>query len=170
MDDDFQSLEKELQQLRPAPLSPRLVAQVEVELAGRTSGAALFKCRPGATPAARAPIFRHWWWAVTLPAAAAIALVWSLRSPTATPSGAEGAAVATVVPATEEGGLKPVAAENVLVAARDEGVVTLDDGTAARRERLQFVDTITWKNPRTNASLRWSIPREEVRVVPIVFQ
>ena len=66
--------------------------------------------------------------------------------------------------------LKPVAAENVLVSARDEGLVTLEDGTPARRERLQFVDTITWKNPRTNSSLRWSVPREEVRIVPVVFQ
>jgi hypothetical protein len=66
--------------------------------------------------------------------------------------------------------LKPVAAENLLVVASDEGLVTLDDGTPARRERRQYVDTITWKNPRTNASLTWSMPREEVRVVPIVFQ
>ena len=66
--------------------------------------------------------------------------------------------------------LKPVAAENVLVSASDEGLVTLEDGTPARRERLQFVDTITWKNPRTNSSLRWSVPREEVRIVPVVFQ
>ena len=47
---------------------------------------------------------------------------------------------------------------------------TLDDGTAARRERFQYVDTITWKNPRTNASVRWTMPREEVRVVPVKFQ
>lgn len=66
--------------------------------------------------------------------------------------------------------MKPIAAENVLVSARDEGLVTLADGTAARRERLHFVDTITWKNPRTNASLVWTVPREEVRVVPISFQ
>ena len=65
---------------------------------------------------------------------------------------------------------KPVAAEKVLYAARDEGLVTLEDGTTARRERLSYVDTITWKNPRTNASLTWSVPREEVRVVPVHFQ
>ena len=66
--------------------------------------------------------------------------------------------------------LKPVAAENVLISATDEGLVTLEDGTRARRERLQYVDTITWKNARTNASLTWRVPREEVRVVPIAFQ
>lgn len=66
--------------------------------------------------------------------------------------------------------LKPVAAENVLYAASDEGLVTLDDGTTARQERLSYVDTITWKNPLTRASLTWSVPREEVRVVPVNFQ
>jgi hypothetical protein len=48
--------------------------------------------------------------------------------------------------------------------------VTLADGTAARRVRSSYVDTITWKNPKTNASLRWSVPRDEVRVMPVVFQ
>jgi hypothetical protein len=65
---------------------------------------------------------------------------------------------------------KPVAAENLLVEARDEGYVTLDDGTTARRVRRSYVDTITWQDPRTNASLVWSVPREEVRVVPVLFQ
>ncbi|MBL9185971.1 MAG: hypothetical protein JNK23_00695 [Opitutaceae bacterium] len=66
--------------------------------------------------------------------------------------------------------MKPVAAENLLVSVRDEGLVTLDDGTRARRERLHYVDTIVWKNSRTHASLTWSVPREEVRIVPVVFQ
>jgi hypothetical protein len=65
---------------------------------------------------------------------------------------------------------KPVAAENVLYAASDEGPVTLDDGTSARRERLSYIDTITWKNSRTNASVRWTVLREEIRVVPVKFQ
>ena len=63
-----------------------------------------------------------------------------------------------------------LAEEDGLVRARDEGFVTLDDGTPARRERLVFVDTITWSDPRTNASLTWTVPREEVRVVPVSFQ
>jgi hypothetical protein len=58
----------------------------------------------------------------------------------------------------------------VLYAAEDEGIVTLDDGRPARRERLHYVDTVTWRNPRTNASLTWSVPREEVRIVPVNFQ
>jgi hypothetical protein len=48
--------------------------------------------------------------------------------------------------------------------------VTLDDGTPARRARLKFVDSVTWRDPRSNASLTWTVPREEVRVMPVVFQ
>ena len=66
--------------------------------------------------------------------------------------------------------LKPIQVENVLLGADDEGLVTLADGTQARRERLRYIDTVVWKNTRTNASLTCSVPREEVRVVPIVFQ
>ena len=65
---------------------------------------------------------------------------------------------------------KPVAAENLLLDASDEGYTTLDDGTPVRRMRRSYIDTITWKDPRTNASLTWSVPREEVRVIPVVFQ
>jgi hypothetical protein len=93
------------------------------------------------TPPARS---LAWWAWSAVPAAIAAALVLAF--------------VATNRPAT--------AGE----AAPDEGLVTLADGTPARRVRSSYVDTITWKNPRNNASLRWSVPREEVRVVPVVFQ
>ena len=42
-----------------------------------------------------------------------------------------------------------------------------DDGTAAHRVFQRYLDTYTWRNPRTNASLRWTVPRDEVRVVPV---
>jgi hypothetical protein len=40
------------------------------------------------------------------------------------------------------------------------------DDTSARQVRARYVDTYTWKNPRSNASLKWSVPRDEVRVIP----
>ncbi len=61
---------------------------------------------------------------------------------------------------------RPVKAANLLYDLTDEGPVVLDDSTHARRVRARYVDTYTWKNPATNASLKWSIPREEVRVMP----
>lgn len=158
MDDELQDLEAELKRLRPSAPSPALISRIEREL----------RERPAGRPAASAP----WFWIAALPAAAAVAVAWTVFFHSPAKSGKTGTLAASpprvVVESPVE--MKPVAAENVLVSARDEGLVTLEDGTAARRERLQFVDTITWKNPRTNASLVWTVPREEVRVVPISFQ
>ena len=151
MDDELDELEAELNRLQPPPPSAALLRRIEAQLA------------EPAAPRTLAPVFRLW--AVTLPAAAAVALVFTHFSPPAGPSSPR-----TALGTAPAAPLKPVAAENVLVSARDEGLITLEDGTPARRERLQFVDTITWKNPRTNASLTWSVPREEVRVVPVLFQ
>jgi hypothetical protein len=147
MDDELRNLEAELKRLRPVAPPPRVVAAIETELATR---------RPAAP---------SWGWAVALPAAAAVAMLAGV----AMRRDLSNRATARTQPAAA-GVLKPVEVENVLYSARDEGEVTLADGTIARRERLRFVDTITWKNPQTNASLRWSVPREEVHVVPISFQ
>ncbi|MBI4623506.1 MAG: hypothetical protein HY736_09860 [Verrucomicrobia bacterium] len=162
MDDELQQLEAELKRLRPVAPSPELFRRVTSDLA------------PASRCERRANI--PWLWAAVLPAAAAaVAIIFlpiARHDPTpqiepATPPKVA-ATAATVMTSGEV--LKPVAVENVLYSAQDEGLVTLDDGTPARRERLNYVDTITWKNPRTNASLTWQVPREEVRVVPVSFQ
>ncbi len=157
MDDDLQDFEAELKALQPAPPSRELEARLERELA---------------VPAKRRPLAPiRWIWSVALPAAAAIALMSTQGGrPPGFPGSAARAPGHHSAQAAAETSLKPVAAENVLVSTSDEGLVTLEDGTPARRERLQFVDTITWRNPRSHASLTWSVPREEVRVVPISFQ
>lgn len=64
---------------------------------------------------------------------------------------------------------RPVKAANVLYDVRDEGLVLLEDNTPGRAVRARYVDTYTWKNPATNASLKWSVPRDEVRVLPASF-
>ena len=142
MDDDLLQLEAELKSLRPVGPSRTLTASVDHALA-----------QPRRT---------YWAWAA-LPLAAALAAVVFVRERPAAPPPA--AAVAAPV-AT----YKPVSAENLLYDQRDEGLVTLADGTTARRYRSSYVDTITWKNPRTRASLRWSVPRTEQRVIPVSFQ
>jgi hypothetical protein len=166
MDEELPQLEAELKRLRPAPPPAALRARLQRALGPAPTSrtpAAVRPSVPGRTAA--------WWWAV-LPAAAAVVLVFTFEvrtpSPVAPSPGPVAAPGAMTAPAG--GDLKPVAAQNVLYAADDEGLVTLDDGTPARRERLHFVDTITWRNPRTNASLQWSVPREEVRIVPVNFQ
>ena len=98
-----------------------------------------------------------WPW-IALPAAAAASAVFMVfRDRPA--SGAPAVAV-----------FKPVAAQQVLLSARDEGYVQLGDGTPAHRFRASYVDTITWEDPQGHASLRWSVPRDEVRVIPASFQ
>lgn len=162
MDDDFKNLEAELKRLRPAAPSRDLLARLEAELAPSAAPVAIV--RRGS---------RAWWlWAGALPFAAGLVVAWAIatRWPSAPGSDRPLAANSPVPAPATEAVFKPVAAENVLYAVSDEGLVTLDDGTSARRERLSYVDTITWKNPRTNASVRWTVPREEVRVVPVKFQ
>lgn len=151
MDDDLPQLEAELKRLRPVALSPDLWRRVEMDL------------QPAAV---QKKIFPGWAW-IALPAAAALAVAaWFSTRQDATPA-RNLIPVAVAAPTPQ---FKPVSAENVLLDARDEGYVTLTDGTPARRVRQSYVDTITWKNSTTNASLVWSVPREEVSVVPVRFQ
>ena len=103
-----------------------------------------------------------WWTCAALPLAAAVTGAFFF---VARRDGGPAPAARVVAAA-----FKPIAAENFLVTAVDEGAVTLEDGTPARRVRSNYIDTLTWKDPRSQAKLKWSVPREEVRVVPVIFQ
>lgn len=152
MDDEDLQLEAELKSLRPRRLAPGLEARTAAALSRRRRLAA------------------GWWVALPLAAALTVALVpWRQVSDVA-PVAAVAPAPPDFAPEPTPDEYKPVAAENLLYASRDEGVITLADGVQARRLRRSYVDTITWRNPRTNASLKWSVPRDEVRVVPVNFQ
>lgn len=184
MDDELSQLEAELKDLRPAAPSRELIARIEADLAP----SAVSQTPDSGQGQVVSRASRAWWaLAGALPMAAAFTvglLVVSRRDshPGVTPpvvathttgatvGSAKPVEVAAQTPTTDAEEFKPVTSENVLYAVADEGLVTLADGTAARRERLNYVDTITWKNPRTNASVRWTVPREEVRVVPVKFQ
>ena len=150
MDDDHSLLETELKRLRPVAASRDLLGRIESEV----------------QPAAPRPLAR-WTWLV-LPAAAAFAVVMAVKSQHSTIAPEKPATV--LRPQTTRIEFKPVRAENVLLSAQDEGLVTFADGIPARRVRQSYVDTIVWKNAGTNASLTLSLPREEVRVVPVNFQ
>ncbi|MBP6507750.1 MAG: hypothetical protein KA257_09315 [Opitutaceae bacterium] len=155
MDDELQSLEVELKQLRPRAPSTGLVTRIERDL----------------TPPRRAG---GWSW-VALPLAAALAVFFYLRPEPATDTPIAVVSTPTVkiepVPPLAKAEIyKPVATENVLYDSRDDGIITLADGTRAHRTCNAYVDTIVWRNPETKASLRWSVPRNEVRVVPVKFQ
>ncbi|HXQ82268.1 MAG TPA: hypothetical protein VN775_13200 [Opitutaceae bacterium] len=147
MDDDFQDLEAELGRLRPAVPNPRLLLRIGQELAPRR--------RAG----------RGWLWA-PVAAAAALAAAAVLWPRWAVPPARE----APVLRPAAAPALRPVAVRDVLVGSRDEGYVVLADGWPAHRLREAHLDTIVWRDPRSAASLQWSVPREEIRIVPVNFQ
>ncbi len=131
--------------LRPKALRPQFASRLEREL-GRPSR-----------------ISDVWIW-LSIPAAAlftAAVLFW--ERPSASP-------VAPVPAPVADAAFKPVGIRDVLVNSRDEGYVVLADGRTARRMIEAHVDTITWRNPRSAASIQWSVPREELRIVPVVFR
>ena len=146
MDDELLKLESELRSLRPLEPSQDLRNRLGRAFSGTHSIARPFR----------------WSW-LALPIAAGLAIAFVADRPVGKPPAFD------AVPASPTA-FKPIAAENLLLDSRDEGYVTLSDGTPAHRSRDRYLDTITWKDPETNASLTWSVPREEVRVVPVAFQ
>ena len=147
MDEDLLKLEAELSALRPA--------EPTVDLQRR-----LANSRPPGRTAANLVV--RWSW-LALPAAAALTLAYYNGTPRMPTPPAEAATVSSPT-------FKPVSAKNVLLDSRDDGYSTLTDGTPVHRTREIYLDTITWKNPHTQASLTWSVPREEIRVIPVAFQ
>ncbi len=145
MDEDLDNLEAELMRLRPTALRPDFASRMDLGLR-----------RPRWVP-----VMGIW---LTVPAAAlfaAAALFWGRPS-------AKPAELASAL--TGEAAFKPVGVRDVLVNSRDEGYVVLADGRTARRLLEAHVDTIVWRNPGSAASIQWSVPREELRIVPVIFR
>jgi hypothetical protein len=151
MDNSLTELEAELKRLRPVTPSASLASRIASRM--------------------EEPAERRFSWAwVALPLAAAIALGIYINGHVTTPAGESSPADSRVATAAMTPTYKPVSAQNILYDQRDEGLVTLADGSTARRIRNSYVDTITWKDSRSQASLKWSVPRTEERVVPVTFQ
>jgi hypothetical protein len=171
MNDDFSDLEAELNRMRPCAPSPELQSRLAATLDRPTA--------PTAQPVRidRSVIFRGGWrwvlWPAAVAAAVMLALVITRRTDPVLPSADQtvhptgGNEAGPIAPATAADLYEPVSAENVLYDSRDEGLITLDDGTAAHRVFQCYLDTYTWRNPRTHASLSWTVPRDELRVIPV---
>lgn len=166
MDETLQNLENELKRLPARKPSARFMESLQRELGPIDNAVAAV--RP-----ARTPDRFHWRrtsWAL-LAAAAAIAIVAVVQlnqktAPVATVPEANLASNQTAVaPAESVNRYEPVRASSVLYDLHEEGVTTLPDQSEGRQLRYRYVDTYTWKNSATNASLRWSVPRDEVRLV-----
>ncbi len=161
MDDTLQELENELKRLRPCRPTSALTDRVGQQLSPGKS----------ARRYTTATSLRSWKWAGwTLAGVAAalalVAVVNAPRKPTPTAANEVAATVAPRAPATRSANrYEPVRASSVLYDLKDDGVAYLPDKTPARQVRYRYMDTYTWKNPATKASLKWSVPREEVRLV-----
>ncbi len=176
MDESLHELEGELANLRLRRLSSRLIDEVASELAAPLDG------RTADTGRSWRPAFAfNAGWMAGLAAAVVLSLAiftwWksklSLHGQTTGRSAVFPASQPSLkdpakIPAIGDG-YKPVAAANVLYDLKDEGLVTTHTGASAHRVRYRYLDTYTWKNPRTNALLKWSVPRDEIRIVPLSF-
>lgn len=171
MDETLQELENELKRLTPLSPSSALLGSLERELGPATHAA----------PARRystATSLGSWKWATwaLAGAAAVIALALLVRSNRLVPvtpaeqSSVSQMAATTPAPeparsATGVNRYEPVRASSVLYDLQEGAPTKLPDRTEGREVRYRYVDTYTWKNPATNASVRWSVPRDEVRLV-----
>jgi hypothetical protein len=170
MDESLQELENELKRLSPRRTTPNLLAALERELGPVGT----------ATPARRystATSLHSWKWVTwSLAGAAAAALVALAvfnqfgRKAAPAPSAPVDrvASAPTPQPAPLEvvaNRYEPIKASSVLYDLQESEPTTLPDRTEGREVRYRYVDTYTWQNPSTNASLRWSVPRDEVRLV-----
>ena len=176
MDESLQQLEDELKSLRLRSPSPQLVDRLTTELAAETDELAVPVRRY--TSATNLGSWKWLGWRIA-GVAAALALVAAVtfvafkpRPPVATEPTA-GLAVNTPINPTPSfppaDQYQPVAAANVLYEVKDEGIVEIDGAPSARQVRARYVDTYTWKNPRKNASLKWTVPRDEIRVLPASY-
>ncbi len=173
MDESLQELENELKRLTPRAPSAALLHALEREL-----GPAAATLAPA--PARRytsAHSWRSWKWASwSLAGAAAAALLMTFLFTSRPPANVSETSVganptpdsaAPAVAAVNR--YEPVHASSVLYDLHESDPTVLPDRTEGREVRYRYVDTYTWKNPATNASVRWSVPRDEVRIVRTSF-
>lgn len=168
MDENLTELENELRRLTPRRVSPSLLAALERELGPVVEPA---------QSAANIPKLSSWKWATwslggVAAALAVVAVVRfshpaapALEKPAPLAVAANTPVVESPAPAAITNRYEPVQATSVLYDMKEDGRATLADQSEARQVRYRYVDTYTWKNPATNASLRWSVPRDEVRFV-----
>jgi hypothetical protein len=169
MDESLQDLENELKTLQPRRAPARWLNQINRELAAELPASA----RPRFATATNLGSWKWLGWR-TVGLAAALALVATvgfvnLRRPVPATAPATIAADPTPITPAAVAAYEPVTASNVLYDLKDEGEVKLAGAASARQVRARYVDTYTWKNPRNNASIKWTVPRDEIRVLPASY-
>ena len=169
MDESLQELETELRALQPRRASTRWLAQVNRELAAELPVSA----RPRYVAATNLNSWKWFSWrtAGLAAALAIIATIGLVNLRRAQPDSAVPAVASASPPAASArvAAYQPVTATNVLYDLKDEGAVKVEGDTSARQVRARYVDTYTWKSPRNNASIKWTVPRDEIRVMPASY-
>lgn len=164
MDNSLEELENELARLTPRRPSAALLDRMEHDL-GPVSPVTVPRQYKSATT------LRSWKWAGWSLAGAATAAILLValtinREPAAPGSLIAPAPAVSAVPVgAPVNRYEPVKVISVLYDLKEDGAATLPDQTEGRQVRYRYVDTYTWRNPATKASLRWSVPRDEVRVI-----
>ena len=172
MDESLQDLETELKELAPLWPSHQLVDRIALDLAADP--------KTSANDSRTAPVSQalFGWRVVGLAAALAVvgalAIIGLRQSEPATSARLPSVVAKTVTPSQPKPEIptvierpQPVVAANILYDLKDEGPAKGEGDASARRVRYRYLDTYTWKNPRGNASLRVSVPRDEIRIVPV---
>jgi hypothetical protein len=148
-DEDFTELEAELRSLKPSGLATDFASRVERTLSG-----------PTPVNFHRREFHSGEWFAWPIAACFVFTVAW--LSGTGQSEERQLRLEAANSPST----YKPVEAENILYDVREEGLTTMPDGTPARRVRDRYLDVFTWENAAAS-SVRWSVPRDEVRLIPV---
>lgn len=160
---DFSELERELKQLRPAPVSPELAGRIERLLAADNAPTAGVLPRPQRRGS-------FWWSLGAVLSGLAAILVIGVIFLDQTPTTVSPPVAANTPTATS--GFEPVGLTQVVYDGHDDGVVFLpnDPGAPRRRLRYETRETVRWRNPQTGASVRLSYPAEQVVLRPVSFQ
>lgn len=168
MDETLQELENELKRLTPRLPSAALMQTLERELGSPAT--AVTAPRYPNTVTRR--LSRKWTsWSLAAAAVVAVVALFQFARRPSVPAAQPPVEVAVTPPAkatptaVPTNRYEPVQATSVLYDMKEDGTAVLADQTEGRQVRYRYVDTYTWKNPATNASLRWSVPRDEVRVI-----
>ncbi len=166
---DFKDIEKELRKLRPVQPSAGLIEKVAREL----------ESAPSPTEAEdkiiRPVSFRFGGFSLgaALAAAAAIFILARVDISPVTPQKSRVTSAKASPAAAAAGSMQflPEGAERVVYHTRDEGLVFPgDSATPVRKVRSRTRETLNWRNPRTNESIRVTYPSEVVRLIPVSGQ
>ncbi len=155
-ENEFSALEAELRCLRPRRPGSALERRIAAALA-EPSPVAPRRCNYFT-----ATSWTSWKWANWAVAAVLVALM-AVAVKLSPPS--EHSPSVAAIDADAMSALRPIKAGRTLLGSRVDGVIELDDGSAAKRVRDYFVDTIEWRDPAGQTRLTWSVPRESVRYV-----